>query len=59
MQSGAIGANTKPHFIFKFLTLDRYKDFQMKAELKMRAEAVRAKMRESHLAGFREEVKQR
>jgi hypothetical protein len=37
----------------------RYAEGQRKAELKARAEGVRAKMRESHLAGFRDEVKQR
>jgi len=37
----------------------RYAAFEKKAELKTRAEALRARMRESHLAGFREEVKQR
>lgn len=37
----------------------RYAEFQKKAALKARAEEVRARMRDSHLAGFREEVKQR
>lgn len=62
-KSQAEALRSKPHPVRSFsifvFPVHRYAAFEKKAELKARAEALRARMRESHLAGFREEVKQR